>query len=213
MNELPFRSASFVNRVFQSVRRRFFQEDLDVLRKIPLRTRGINSNIRGPYTIMNPQYISIGDNFRALHNLRIEAWDRFGDDSFKPEIVIGDNVIVNSDVHIGCINRVEIGNNVLMASRIYISDTSHGEISPEALKLPPRLRPLVSKGPVIIEDNVWIGEGACVMPGVRVGLNAIIGANSVVTRDVPRNAVVAGAPARIVKMLDDAPEISRGERI
>lgn len=172
-----------------------------MLRSVPLKAGGKNSNIRGPFIIKNPQYISIGENFSSLHNLRLEAWDRYGNDSFTPQLTIGDNVCVNSDVHIGCINRVEIGNNVLMASRIYISDSSHGDITEEALSVPPLLRPLVSKGPVIIEDNVWIGEGACILPGVTVGLNAIIGANCVVTRDVPPNTVVAGVPAKVIKTL------------
>ena len=90
---------------------------------------------------------------------------------------------------------------MLMASRIYISDHSHGEINSEALMLPRLQRPLVSKGPVIIEDNVWIGEGVCIMPGVTVGRNSIIGANAVVTKSFPANCVIAGIPATIIKNL------------
>ena len=124
--------------------------------------------------IINPQYINIGNNFFALGNLRIEAWDSYYEQIFSPEIIIGNDVILNTDIHIGCINRVVIGNNVLMASRIYISDHSHGEITINALNLSPAKRPLVSKGPVIIEDNVWIGEGVSILPGVTIGRNSII---------------------------------------
>lgn len=162
---------------------------------------GANSYIPKQSLIKNPKYITIGDNFYSLYNLRLEAWDSYAGQQFTPEIIIGDNVNINTDCHIGCINRVVIGNNVLMASRIYISDHSHGEANSSALALPPAQRPLHTKGPVVIEDNVWIGEGVCIMPGVTVGANSIVGANSVVTKDIPANSVAAGIPARILKRL------------
>lgn len=119
--------------------------------------------------IHNPQYITIGKKFQAMHNLRIEAWDEYEGQRFTPSITIGDNVIFNTDCHVGCINEIRIGDNVLIASRVYISDHFHGEINEKALKIPPRQRPLVSRGPVIIEDNVWVGEGVCILPGVTIG--------------------------------------------
>jgi acetyltransferase-like isoleucine patch superfamily enzyme len=121
--------------------------------------------------------------------------------NFNPEISIGDGVIMNTDVHIGCINKIVIGNNVLFASRIYITDHSHGEITKEALSLPPSLRPLRTKGPVIIKNNVWIGEGVAILPGVTIGENSIIGANSVVTKCFPNNCVLAGNPAKVLKII------------
>lgn len=162
---------------------------------------GANCNISFPNRIINPQYISIDDNFSCLWNFRIEAIDEYAGVKFNPEIIIGRNVSINSDVHIGCINKVVIGDNVLLASRIYISDHSHGDVSAEAIEICPVQRPLVSKGPVVIENNVWVGEGACIMPGVTIGKNSIIGANAVVTKDVPPNVVVAGIPAKILKSL------------
>jgi acetyltransferase-like isoleucine patch superfamily enzyme len=162
---------------------------------------GENSFLPEQRIIKNPKYISIGRNFNSLHNLRIEAWDEYFEARFTPEIIIGDNVIMNSDVHIGCIDKIVIGDNVLMASRIYISDHSHGEISAAELSIVPAKRKLVSKGPVIIEENVWIGEGVCILSGVTIGKNAIIGANAVVTKDIPANSVAGGVPARILNML------------
>lgn len=166
-----------------------------------LKSSGKNICLPDMYTISNPKYISLGENFTSMYNLRIEAWDAYGQQQFHPEIIIGNNVIFNTDVHIGCINRVFIGNNVLFASRIYISDHSHGEINALELEISPTCRKLVSKGPVVIEDNVWIGEGVCVMPGVTIGKNAIIGANAVVTKDIPANSVAAGIPAKVIRYL------------
>ncbi|MFT3825799.1 MAG: DapH/DapD/GlmU-related protein [Chitinophagaceae bacterium] len=182
--------------LFSRKKKRTFFNDL------PFKSKGQYLNVADPYIVKNPQYISIGNNFNAMYNLRLEAWDAYGDDKFTPEIIIGDNVCLNTDVHIGCIDRIVIGNNVLMASRIFIADSSHGMITKEALALPPIQRPLFSKGPVIIGNNVWIGEGVCILHGVTIGDNAIIGANAVVTKDIPENAVVAGNPAKIIKLLN-----------
>lgn len=162
---------------------------------------GSASNLPETFWIKNPKYISIGDGFSSLFNLRLEAWDHFQGQNFTPEIIIGNNVIINSDIHIGAINKITIGNNVLMASRIYISDHSHGNISAEDLLKIPSMRPLFSKGEVTIEDNVWIGEGVCILPGVTIGENCIIGANSVVNKSFPKNSVIAGIPARLIKTL------------
>lgn len=156
---------------------------------------GNNCNLPKLIMLKNPQYISIGDNFQALYNLRLEAWDKHNNNVFIPEIIIGNNVSLNSDVHIAAIEAVTIGNNVLIASRVYISDHSHGGTDLETLKIPPSKRLLVAK-PINIEDNVWIGEGACILPGVTIGKNSIIGANAVVTKSFPPFSVIAGVPAK-----------------
>jgi acetyltransferase-like isoleucine patch superfamily enzyme len=151
--------------------------------------------------IVGAKYISIGKNFYALYNLRLEAWDSYSGQVFTPQIIIGENVNMNTDCHISCIDKIIIGDNVLMASRIYISDHSHGQVTSSSLSLPPAKRPLFSKGPVIIEKNVWIGEGVCILPNVTIGENSIIGANAVVTKSVPANSVVGGNPAKIIRAL------------
>lgn len=163
---------------------------------------GENFIIGKDYRVMNPEYIEIGQNFVALERFRIEAWDKYICQDFKPSIKIGDNVIFNTDIHIGCINSIIIGDNCLFASRIYITDHHHGDTSFKMIKLPPKNRDLVSKGAVIIKNNVWVGEGVGIMPNVTIGENSIIAMNAVVTKDVPPNCVVAGIPASIIKYLN-----------
>ncbi len=149
--------------------------------------------------IVGARHISVGDNFVAHDRIRIEAIDRNGPERFNPKIRIGDNVLINYDCHIGAVHLVEIGNNVLLASKIYISDHDHGTTSYEDMKFPPVQRKIITKGPVIIKDNVWIGEGAAILSNVTIGENSIIAANAVVTKDVPPFSVAAGVPARIIK--------------
>lgn len=153
-------------------------------------------------SVFGRSYIDFGDGVIIGERCKIEAVYSHGKDRFSPKIKIGNNTTMNDDVHIGCIESVTIGNNILMASRIYISDHNHGSYgypvndSPE---LAPNNRQLVAKS-VCIEDNVWIGEGVVILPGVTVGRGSIIGANSVVTKSVPPYCIAAGVPAKIVKV-------------
>ena len=149
--------------------------------------------------IIGPQYIHIGSNFWAGDRFRIEAHGHYRKDNYSPCIRIGDNVIINYDCHIGAINLIEIGDNVLIASRVFISDHTHGDTELDNLKPAPRLRPLVSKGPIVIEENVLIGEGVSILPNVRIGRNSVVGANAVVTRDIPAYSVAVGVPAKVIK--------------
>ncbi|MDY0384735.1 hypothetical protein [Trichlorobacter sp.] len=146
--------------------------------------------------------IAIGANFYAGKDFWLEAVYTHGTLSYTPRIIIGDNVAVNDSVHIAATNYIEIGNNVLMASKIYISDHNHGSYSGElhsAPEMPPNMRPVSSDQRVVIEDNVWLGEFVAVLPGVTIGKGTIIGSNSVVSRSIPPRSIAVGAPAKVVK--------------
>ncbi len=162
---------------------------------------GVNFRPSKDYLIQNPKYISIGSDMRFQERFRMQAIDNYKGQTFNPNIIIGNNVSFNSDIHIGCINRIEIGDNCMFASRIYISDHSHGDTTIESLRQTPASRILISKGPVIIKNNVWIGQGVAVLPGVTIGENCIVSSNAVVTKDVPPNCVVGGVPAKIIKII------------
>jgi acetyltransferase-like isoleucine patch superfamily enzyme len=150
-------------------------------------------------TIVGAHNIVVGDNFNAYARLRLEAYDWHLGFGFSPQIIIGNNVCINYDCHIGCINKISIGNNVLIASKVFITDHFHGEIDGGILDVPPAQRKLFSKGSVIIEDNVWIGEAVAILPDVRIGFGSIIGANSVVTKSIPARSIACGIPARVIK--------------
>lgn len=147
-------------------------------------------------------HIHIRGRFVAMERNRIVAIESHGGMHFTPTLVLGNDVSMENDCHIAAANRVEIHDRVLIASRVYVSDHSHGGATAADLALPPNSRPLKSRGPVVIEADVWLGEGVCVLPGVRIGQSSIIGANSVVTRDIPPRSVAVGAPARVIRTLD-----------
>lgn len=150
---------------------------------------------------LGEQYISIGDNCILGNDSRLTAWDMFGEQHFTPEITIGNNCNIGQFAHITAINRIVIGNNVLTGTKVLITDNAHGEFTAEQLDVAPFDRLLYSKGAVIIDDNVWIGEKASIMAGVHIGKGAIVAANSVVTHDVPPYSIVAGVPAKVIKQI------------
>lgn len=152
--------------------------------------------------IIGPANIQIGDNFYAGKDFWIEAVQSHGKLKYSPQIIIKDNVAVNDSVHIAATNYVEIGNNVLMASKIYISDHNHGSYAGEDQsdpEMPPNNRPVSCDKRVVIEDNVWLGEFVAVLPGVTIGRGCIIGSNSVVSKSIPPYSIAVGSPARVVK--------------
>ncbi|MEG1897534.1 MAG: DapH/DapD/GlmU-related protein, partial [Mucinivorans sp.] len=129
---------------------------------------------------------------------RIEAYSIDGTKTLH----FGSNVQINDYVHICAMKNVTIGDNVLMAGRIYISDNSHGSYKGDENDTSPEIVPTNRAYPtndVIIEDNVWLGEGVVVLPGVRIGKGSIIGANSVVSRNIPSNTIALGQPAKPIK--------------
>ena len=152
--------------------------------------------------ILNLHYITVGRKSSFGNGLTLTCYDSLltpsGKKHYSPSISIGDGVSIGEDAHITCINKIVIGNNVLTGKKVLITDNAHGSSTRDLLDVSPSLRPLFSKGPVIIEDNVWIGEKASIMPGVHIGY----GANAVVTKDVPAYSVVGGNPAKIIKKLN-----------
>lgn len=149
------------------------------------------------------KYISIGNNSVIGDYSQLHANHHFyyTKQQFTPNITIGDNCNIGIQAHITAINKIIIGNNVLTGPRVLITDNAHGKSNIEDIHTAPLFRPLHSEGAVIIEDDVWIGEGAMIMPNVHIGKGAIIAANSVVTHNIPPYTMAGGVPAKVIKKI------------
>lgn len=147
-----------------------------------------------PDLLFNPKQISIGNNVEIRKGARLETR---GKSSNQPKIEIGDGTSIHFYFHCGAFQSVKIGKNVLIAGNVYITDHDHVFTNPDV----PPLHADWDIKPVIIEEGVWIGEGAKILKGVRVGQRAVVGANAVVTKDVPSYTIVGGVPAKIIKTI------------
>lgn len=157
-------------------------------------------SISYPIDLLGAKNITLGSNVSLGSRGILTVWEN---ENFPhPEIIFSDGVSIGEEFHISAINSIYVGQNVLMGKKVTITDNSHGNIDIAALKLPPAKRAHVSKGSVVIKDNVWIGDKVCVFSGVTIGENAIVAANSVVTKDVAPNTLVGGVPARLIRIIN-----------
>jgi lipopolysaccharide O-acetyltransferase len=154
--------------------------------------------IRRPFYIRGKEFVKFGDGFTTGVGTRIDVF-KFG--NTIPKLEIGKNVQINDYVHLACSEELIIEDNVLIASKVFITDHSHGNYddhnssSPDT---PPNDRKIIAK-PVLIEQNVWIGEFVSILPGVTISKGSIIGANSVVSKSIPAYSIAVGSPAKVIK--------------
>ena len=126
-------------------------------------------------------------------NIQFTSWN-IGE--HEGEITIGKYSLITPGVRIMAAEKIEIGDACMIAHGAYISDADwHGIYD--------RAKPVGTSKPVILKENVWIGDSAIICKGVTIGKNSIIGAGSVVTKDVDENSIYAGNPAKFIKKLDD----------
>lgn len=164
---------------------------------------GKNSQIGQNFSIINPDGISIGDNFSGGCDIALWSWNAVNIKGDDCKLIIKNNVSITDRCIISAANRIEIGNGCLLGRDTFITDNSHGEnISIDELNISPHKRNIFSKGTVIIGDNVWTGKNVCIMPNVKIGNGAIIGANSVVTHNIPPYSVAVGSPAKVIKTIE-----------
>lgn len=162
---------------------------------------GSKTIIKPPINLVGGKYIYIGSHSSIGSRGVLTAWDSYKGEKYLPQILIGDNCNIGDDFHITAINKIKIGNNVLTGKKITITDNAHGKAEDIVFSIAPIDRKLFSKGEVIIGNNVWIGDKVTIVPGVKIGKNSIVGANAVVTKDVPENTIVGGNPARVLKVI------------
>lgn len=168
--------------------------------------------IRRPFYCRGKSLLEFAEGLTTGHHCRFDLLGEDNDNSKK--LIMGKNCKLGDNVHIVANKKVIIGDNCLMASKIFISDTSHGDYSNNTIDSSPDIPPderLLYMRPVSIGNNVWIGENVCILLGVSIGNGCIVGANSVVNRDVPHNCMVIGSPAKVVKRYNY--EIGNWEKI
>lgn len=157
--------------------------------------------IRRPFILRGRKFVDFGKNLTTGYWCRFEVFPQ--DNNPRIRLKFGDNVQVNDFVHICAMDSVEIGDGSMFASHVYISDNSHGvygggNFTHSSPEIAPDHRQYITS-PVRIGKNCWLGEGVIVMPGVTIGNGCVIGAHSVVTKDIPEDCIAVGAPARVVK--------------
>lgn len=140
--------------------------------------------------------IRIGTDFYSKTGLTLESLNT---GNYTPKITLGDSVRLERNVRISAIREIRVGNNVQVGQNVLITDFQYGKTDTETLHVLPADRQPVTRGAVVIEDNVIIGPGAIVLSGVTVGKGAVIAAGAVVSRNVPPFSVAKGVPARVVR--------------
>jgi len=206
----------FLNRVKRSIGVRIgllirgVEDEID-RRSLPrFANQPTNLHFQSPRRISNAQRIWIGNDVSLGPGCLLSATRRYpgtfmqgapavATQEFEPIIRIGNRVSATGHLTIGAANCVEIGDDALLASHIFISDNQHGHAS---VDLPFKYQPLEKIAPVKIGVGCWIGEHVVILPGVQIGDMSIVGANSVVTESVPPRSIVAGSPARIIRQWD-----------
>jgi acetyltransferase-like isoleucine patch superfamily enzyme len=173
---------------------------------------GVGAKIRPPFRILNPHRIFIGDYVSIREECYLHAYEdltklhAFVDDRFKGDfdlsqyrydsrIVIDREVQAGRNFFISCTNCVEIGRNVTISERVFIGDNNHSFSHPE---VPIMQQPNKVGTPIYVGDGSWIGAGASLLPGTRLGRNNVVGTLSVVRGEFPDHAVIGPEPAKVL---------------
>ncbi|MDI5985630.1 acyltransferase [Halomonas sp. M4R5S39] len=192
-----------LHRVLKVVRRSPEKADLPAFNAC-----GVGVSFESPRKVLNPQCMSVGDHVKIGPYCQIAAiteypgpWLRLPDEKvelqrFEPIIHIGDRVTATSSLHIYSQHSVLIEDGVGFGPNVFINDASHGH---ECVDVPFMWQPLQDIAAVSIGRGCWIAANVVIMPGVHIGEQSIIGANSVVAESIPPYCIAAGAPAKVIK--------------
>jgi len=169
-----------------------------LIQKLRLGSLGKGSRIHPHVFFKSPYGIDIGNNVVIMGNAWLNTKGR--QKNGKPSLFIGDRTYIGRNVQINAWKDVVIEPDVLIGDRVLISDADHNYSNPNI--------PIIQqgdkfKGRVLLCSGCWIGIGAVILPGVKVGVNAVVAANAVVTRDVPDYTIVGGVPAKFIRSIGD----------
>lgn len=171
-------------------------------RLLMLRPRGLaclgpNSMVQRPRTLRGRGRISIGADCMILSHSLLWAVSEYGQDKFESTISIGNNVYIGRYLYCVACDLVVLGDGCVLSEHVYLTDFNHG-YSPD--RGPILAQPLEKGGPVIIGANTFVGYRATILPGVSLGEWCVVAAHSVVTKSFPAYSMLAGAPARVIKI-------------
>lgn len=147
---------------------------------------------------MSNKYVFVGKDVYIGFNCRIEGVDKYRERIFTPRIILSDGVSIQQNVHITCASTIIVGNDTAIAANVTITDINHpyDDVSVAIEKQD------IETKPVSIGADCKIYNNVVILPGVNIGKHCVIGANSVVTHDLPDYSVAVGAPAQVVKQYD-----------
>jgi acetyltransferase-like isoleucine patch superfamily enzyme len=158
---------------------------------------GSSSHICAPLTVVgSPGSIHIGNKVHVGPNATLSAVREHYGHSYDPVVTIGDGCSFGEQLFVSCCGAISIGRDVMASARVVLTDNYHAYEDPS---IPPIYQPLSQPKPVKVGDGVFLGVGCVVLPGVTLGVRAYVGANAVVTKDVPPWTIVAGNPARPIR--------------
>ena len=171
-----------------------------------------NLTIELPRTICNPDRIFIGDDVwlgpgallvpvTSAPGLPLwpDSMPRTYQQEFSPKIVIGNRVTATASLTLGAHEEIRIEDDVMFAGNVHLTDGFHGF---ENVDEPYKYQPIFRIAPIVVKRGCWIGQNVVILPGVTIGEQSIIGANSVVTKDIPARSIVVGSPARVIRIWD-----------
>ncbi len=159
---------------------------------------GKSAFVYKPMLVEGKKYIQLGRNVFFRNGARIECIDRWLDNKYSPKLIIGENTSFEQDAHITTAGELKIGKNCTFSARTMITTINHefDDLGNDILN-----QGIVIKN-VCIGENCFIGMDVKIFPGVTIGDNVIIGANSIVMSDVPSNSIAVGTPAKVIKKYD-----------
>lgn len=164
--------------------------------RMQFRKYGRHTLIYSPIAVEGKENIEIGSHVTVGTGGWIAARNLTGND---PKLTIGEGTSIGNYSHIYCTKKIDIGNYVLIADKVYITDNLHDY---ENIDIPIISSGIKQIGEVEIGEGSWIGEGVCVI-GAKIGRHCVVGANAVVTKDIPDNTVAVGVPAKVIKKWDE----------
>ena len=180
-----------IHKTYRRVRDKIFT----FLYRFSFKELASKSTLSMPFSVEGARYIAIKKEVFIKPNAWFLALNYSDSDSLDTKLFIGNNTYIGRNAHIVALKNIKIGKNVLMGDNVYIADNFHRF---DKADIPYKDQGVGFKSAVEIGDGTWLGENVCVISS-KIGRQCIVGANSLVIKDIPDYCMVAGSPARIIK--------------